>query len=409
MHIQMIKLAPKNYFALIPVFALAAGLFPALPVYADADDLVVDFESSPLFSDANFLPGGEVTRSVDVTNNTDGAKNIIVEAINVSDPNEFGDVLNLRIKEDGDELFNDSLSEFFDAGEISLSEVTGGGGETTYDFTVSFSEGTENSYQGKSIGFDILIGFKGAGGGNDEGGDGEGGGGGGGGGGGIAGLVINNERSVSVDETTATINWLTSFFSTSRVIYDTIPGTFNFSAPPNYGYAFSTPESDTPANPNGVTFHTVVISGLTPGTTYYYRTVSHASPDTVSFEQSFMTKGTKPPSLALETSTIPLLDGTISTGASTINVSGIERKDEGAEAQEIDSSTSEEEGSVTASLFEQGGTNVSRETNVNAAATEPAAVILGINIGQWMLMLIGVAVLLVIAITFRSYRRRTLS
>ena len=94
-----------------------------------------------------------------------------------------------------------------------------------------------------------------------------------------------------VEETQATIEWTTSYLSTSRVIYDVVSGVFDFSNPPNYGYTFSTLEEDTPASLNGVTRHMVVITGLAPGTTYYFRTISHASPDTIGFESTFTTAG----------------------------------------------------------------------------------------------------------------------
>lgn len=265
-------------------------------------DLEVVFEATPLFNEANFLPGSEVSRWAKVKNNTAAIQPIIVETINESDPNGLASVFEIGIYEGGIKLYGTTtLAAFFGAGEISLSDLAGGGAQTQYDFLVRFVPGTGNLYQEKSLGFDILIGFQGgeSGGGDGTfttnppgGGDGGGGGSGGGGGGGTpSGLVISNDGAVVVGETTATITWLTSFKSTSRVVYDTTVGVFDFSLPPNYGYLFSTSESDTPANPSGVTFHTVILTGLVPGTTYYYRVVSHASPDTISFERSFTTRG----------------------------------------------------------------------------------------------------------------------
>jgi len=56
---------------------------------------------------------------------------------------------------------------------------------------------------------------------------------------------------------------------------------------PNYDYAFSTAEQDTGGNKT--TNHSVAISGLTSGTNYFYRTVSVASPESVSEENNFTT------------------------------------------------------------------------------------------------------------------------
>jgi len=115
------------------------------------------------------------------------------------------------------------------------------------------------------------------------------GGGGGGGGGGAITMAISQETPTQVTSNSVKINWSTTLFSTSRVIYDTVAGKFNSIQSPNYGYAFSTIEQDTPSGTNEVTYHTVWINGLTPDTTYYYRAISHASPDTIGQEFSFTT------------------------------------------------------------------------------------------------------------------------
>jgi hypothetical protein len=111
----------------------------------------------------------------------------------------------------------------------------------------------------------------------------------GGGGAAITMAISNYETSIEVLSTSTKITWSTTLFSTSRVIYDTVAGKFDPNASPNYGYAFSTAEQDTPAGNNGVTYHTVWLTGLAPDTTYYYRTISHASPDTIGQEKSFTT------------------------------------------------------------------------------------------------------------------------
>ena len=115
--------------------------------------------------------------------------------------------------------------------------------------------------------------------------------GGGRGGGGviIAGLEIRNEKVSEIGTTSVTIIWNTNKEATSRVIYspEGLPHLLRPNEPPNYGYVFSTIEYSTK-----VTSHTVVIIGLLPGTTYYFRCVSHTSPDeTITVEHSFTTKG----------------------------------------------------------------------------------------------------------------------
>ncbi len=97
--------------------------------------------------------------------------------------------------------------------------------------------------------------------------------------------VISSEVATTVTTTSTTITWTTDDLATSRVVYDTLPHA-ELGAAPNYGYASSTVESDTSPK---VTSHSVVISGLTSGTTYYFRTVSHGSPESVGGEKSFAT------------------------------------------------------------------------------------------------------------------------
>ncbi len=279
-------------FTSIFLTVIVANMVFVPPAYAAPGDLVVEFEASPLFSEANFLPGDAITRFANVKNNSGTTKKIAVEAINESDPDGLGDKLRIKITEGATEHYNDTLAQFFADGELFLSSLAGGGTQTQYDFTISFISSAPDSYQEKSLGFDILIGFQGEGGGINAASDGSGGGGGGGGL--IQGLVIKDEGAVSVEETSATIEWLTSFFATSQVVYSAenephlLDLTDTSGTPPRYGYAHTTPEIDTSPR---VTFHSVAISGLTPGTTYFYRVISHASPATISREFSFTTKG----------------------------------------------------------------------------------------------------------------------
>jgi cysteine-rich repeat protein len=107
--------------------------------------------------------------------------------------------------------------------------------------------------------------------------------GGGGGGGFPISLIIFNEMNVAVENTTATVSWHTNTPATSRVIYDTISHP-TITTPPNYGYAHSTIEDS-----NTAIFHQVIITGLTPNTTYYWRAVSRGSPETWGTELIFTT------------------------------------------------------------------------------------------------------------------------
>ncbi len=109
-----------------------------------------------------------------------------------------------------------------------------------------------------------------------------------GGGGGSAGLglAITSELNVETKEMSVVITWLTSHLSTSRVIYDTESGKFDFYlAPPSYGMAFYKEGDDTGVEK--VTSHRVTLTGLISGETYYFRTVSVGSL-IISEESSFV-------------------------------------------------------------------------------------------------------------------------
>lgn len=283
--------------SLLAVFG--AGFLSVQSTQAVEPPLVVQFEETPLFNEANFLPDDAVSRWVKVTNNSGQEQRIATEAINKNDPDNFASQLNLTIKEGDTVIFDDTLKEFFGQGETYLSSLANGA-TTQYDFTIIFNSGSGNDYQGKVLGFDILVGFEGTEGGLPlplPGGGGSpspGSGSPSGGGGGLPpGLTITDETDQTITTDSVTITWNTSYFSTSQVIYGAegeshiLDLNDNFGAPPKYGYENTTPEYD--ISPK-VTFHSVTISGLAPGTTYYYRSVSHGSL-AISTEHSFTTLG----------------------------------------------------------------------------------------------------------------------
>ncbi|MCK5460096.1 lamin tail domain-containing protein [Candidatus Parcubacteria bacterium] len=113
----------------------------------------------------------------------------------------------------------------------------------------------------------------------------------GGGGGHSNFLTIHSEKLVETkskieDETefaTETITWHTNKPATSRVVYGTL-SVADIGEWPNLGYQYSTTE-----DLNKITFHEVVISGLLPNTTYYFRTISAASPAIYGKELFFTT------------------------------------------------------------------------------------------------------------------------
>ncbi len=91
--------------------------------------------------------------------------------------------------------------------------------------------------------------------------------------------IISAQTSSTLSGTSAVITWTTDILATSRVIYDTVSHSV-LGAAPNYGYASSTVE-----DPSKVLSHSVTVTGLSDGVTYYYRTVSHGSPEAVGDEK----------------------------------------------------------------------------------------------------------------------------
>ena len=255
------------------------------------DEIQVNFNPNPLFGESNFLPGQTSQSSISIQNNSQTNRSVALEAINVSDSDNFGDTLQLRIEDSNQVYFNNTLADFFDQGLVNLN-VLSAGNSADYNLTVNFISSTGNDYQNKTLGFDIQLFFTSE---DDEGGEpitiaSGGGDGSGGGGSGITTLTIFNELASNQTTNSAMISWFTNHPATSRVIYSPELGvhTFNFGLDANYGYVHSTSEDSTL-----VTFREIYLAGLEPDTLYYYRVISHRSneADTVSPEHSFRTAG----------------------------------------------------------------------------------------------------------------------
>jgi hypothetical protein len=301
------KLIMKKAFKTILIISIT--IFSAGFLFINSakaqDDLVVEFEKTPLFKEIDFKPGDSVTRWVKVKNNSSEPQNIAVEAINYPGfPNpdnvpagDLSRALSIIIREkNGDDLYGGSTGEktlydfyrkySFNATyeHVLTYDLPGNGGNITYEFVITFPFEKGNEWQGATTTFDILIGFQGKEGGPPPppppAGPGL-----------PPGLTISEESVTTTKITTSsvTIVWTTSYLSTSQVIYDTTPGKFNLSAgPPNYGYAYSKEGDD--SGVEKVIHHSVTLTDLTPRTTYYFRTVSHGSL-AISREYTFTTKG----------------------------------------------------------------------------------------------------------------------
>ncbi len=269
----------KNFLLTISILVSVIGS-PLVTSAQSIPSLVVVFESEPLFANVDFKPLDSVMRYVRVTNNTNVPQPLIMEAINKTGclvgPYCLAEKLRVKVRLGSTLLYNKTLKEFYNDGQAVIDSALPSGATRQYDIEVVFESGADdNNYQTLATGFDLLVGYQGA----DTVSSG------GGGGGGQSGLQIKNEAtSIATSTGGVLITWTTSYGATSQVLYGLTSGgpyALNLSVA-NYGYPSATPEDGAK-----VTNHSVYISGLTPGETYTYRVVSHASPPTVGYEMTF--------------------------------------------------------------------------------------------------------------------------
>lgn len=284
------------------IAAIAALLFGFLPVAQVSAGNIADitFKNSRLFDEADFMPGDSASEWVRVKNKVNDNLVVTTAATNIMNSDQLGDQINLIIRKGATILYNDTMTAFFSAGNVNLgSLVIGETGQ--FDYLVTFNSQADNSWQSqpehsKTMGFDISVTAQAA---ESVGGETYtvASSGGGGGGGGMA-YTINelnlNNLGVAADaqaaDTSIIVAWLTNKSATSRVIYDTVTHSdLSLALSPNYGYANSTV-----LDPTEATSHAVPITGLTPGTTYYLRLLSSASPEKYSSEIAIATTGLAP-------------------------------------------------------------------------------------------------------------------
>ncbi len=237
-----------------------------------------------LFQATNVFPGDVISRTVRVENTRDAEREIGINFIEYSGDYELlGEYFKLTVekRERGEEvLYEGDFSELFQKTQFSyFDEIPP---ETThqYNFKATFTSEPEDDWQGKTFSFSIFFGLLAEGEPEEEAETVT-----------VRGfaaapeepeLVIFEETVITTEigEDWVVITWVTSYPASSRVIYSAEhePRTFDLTddagTPPLYGYARTTPEYNTDPR---VANHAVTLTGLEPGTTYHYRTVSRAS------------------------------------------------------------------------------------------------------------------------------------
>lgn len=280
---------------------LTLALWPSL-VMAISPGLTVEFQNSPLplFSQTNFMPGESAVAWFKVVNNTAQGQDIAVEAVDYPGyafgqprphdiaANDLSRALFVVISEqNGADLYGGAagqktLYDFYQAGEVVIANLDGGSSQT-YEIEISFPLEKNNGWQEKTTSFKLAAGFAGTEDQIDSGG----------GtvstfsGGGIIQACSITESAIQVSNVgtgSATVSWTTSQATDGSVIYAAASENYNFdlSLPPKYGYAYSISENLQTAS------HSLVLSGLLPGTAYYFR-VSSCAGQALSLEHEFAT------------------------------------------------------------------------------------------------------------------------
>ncbi len=277
----MIKNFPKISFLLTLGWLLIFSPFSAKA----NGPLEISFWPDPLFSALDLMPGDQVSGEIRVKNNSGQSQSIYLKTKNVIDPDHLANVLNLKIEEAGNNLYNNSLAHLFSLDKIHLSDLANGS-QTRYDLTLTFDISAGNEYQRKRLQFDLVIGTALP---EEEGGAGET----------VLPILIGgqstvflifNVQALDILENQARITWETNLPSTSQLIFSAEDEAHNFdpSSPPKYGYSHLFP---LPEDSNLVIFHSLLLSNLRPCTNYYFRVISHqpAQPPSISPEFSFKT------------------------------------------------------------------------------------------------------------------------
>lgn len=165
------------YLTILTAIIIAGGLLPVNPVQADGNILVEiwnkqanNFEplkTRPIFDVSNFLPGSAETERLKIINNSPESQIIGLSVTDFErgcvDGYCLADELILTVTKISNGFsYSASLTEFYEAGEVPLSEVevSGNGGNVEYNFSVCFKEETaEEEYQNSTTSFDLEIGF----------------------------------------------------------------------------------------------------------------------------------------------------------------------------------------------------------------------------------------------------------
>lgn len=144
---------------LLAIFVALALLSPS--VVSANDRLWVEFQSTPLFTEVNLVPGHESIRHFTVKNTSGTEQEIGLGLINVSGGG-LESALDARIFSEGVEYFSGTLSGLFQMPQVSLGQLSSGN-ERKYHMSITFRPTAGNEQQKQTTGFDLCVGFVGVG------------------------------------------------------------------------------------------------------------------------------------------------------------------------------------------------------------------------------------------------------
>jgi len=157
-----LKMFNNNLLVLSLCLVIIGWTTPALAQVVVTDgNLEVTFAQTPLFGapgESNLAPGVSTQKTVTVRNIGTEPETVIANVQNESSTGLAEQSLFTIADTDTAVYFNDLMSIFFQADFVTLGTLAGGDGRQ-YILSVLFDETSGNTYQGATMGFDLLFGF----------------------------------------------------------------------------------------------------------------------------------------------------------------------------------------------------------------------------------------------------------
>lgn len=132
-------------------------------VYAkNYGNITVNFHSTlpknTIFDITNFLPGQTVNKNIDVKNTGESKTEVFVNGDKKGESGnpKLENILEIKIKEGNNVLYNKKLNKFLDDDKISLGKFNKNQSKT-FNIEVIFPQSAGNEYQGKSVKFNLYF------------------------------------------------------------------------------------------------------------------------------------------------------------------------------------------------------------------------------------------------------------